>query len=234
MPRSANSQHRQAPHLARQKLLPCLTALGLVCLGSGFASAAIVATSGTVVLHTSPFPPASNTEIFAFDEQQSVAFVATQSLDFGSIAPGTMVNSHYIQFDTAAATGTVGPGSVTFDGVILGVITATAFLTADLSPDVAGVSDSYFGLEATLGPYPAGAPGTEQFRGLGSPMDDLTVNIGTNTLIIEGLEIQTAGALDGIRVLTAVPEPGTGMLVAWGVIGLAAMRTAKRRRQGTS
>lgn len=205
--------------------LASLALIGLVLLGSGSANATIIATSGTVALETSPFPPASDGVIYAFDEQQSIVFVSTQPLDFGSIAPGTLVNSHYIQYDTASPTGSVGPGSVTFDGAILGVITSTANLTADLSPDVIGTSDTWFGLETTLGaPYPAGAPGTEAFRGLGSPMDSLTVVLGSNTLMINGLDIETAGALDGIRVLTAIPEPGSAWLVASGLLGLAVRR----------
>jgi len=210
-------------HFSFHKLVPAVAVLALA-LVSGVANASIIATSGTVVLDTSPYPAASDTEIFAFDEQQSVAFVATQVLDFGSIAPGTLVNSHYVQYNSAAATGTVGPGTVTFDGVILGVITTTANLIADLSPDVLASSDTYFGLEATLGAYPDGAPGTEAFRGLGSPLDNLTINLGTNTLIISGLQIETPGALDGFRILTAVPEPGTGSLVALGMIALLASR----------
>jgi hypothetical protein len=106
--------------------------------GLGSRQPSIIATSGTVVLETSPYPSASDSEIFAFDEQQLVAFVATQGLDFGSIAPGTMVNSHYIQYDTASATGTVGAGSLTFDGVILGVITSTSNLTSGLRPRRSG------------------------------------------------------------------------------------------------
>ena len=121
------------PHFSLQSLVFPVAVLGFGCLVSGVANASIIATSGTVILETSPYPSASDTEIFAFDEQQLVAFVATQGLDFGSIAPGTMVNSHYIQYDTASATGTVGAGSVTFDGVILGVITFN--LEPDLGPE---------------------------------------------------------------------------------------------------
>jgi hypothetical protein len=224
----ASSPRGRSSRPAREILLLSLTAIGLVCLGSEIASATIVATSGTVVIEPNPFPPASDTAIFVFDEQQSVAFVADQPLDFGSIAAGTMVNSHYIQYDSASATGTVGPGSVTFDGAILGVITTTAHLNATLS-SVPGTSDSYFGLETTLGAYPAGAPGTEQFRGLGSPMDSLMVSIGSDTLIINGLDIETPGALDGIRVLTAIPEPSAALLVALGIVGFAARRDTRSR-----
>ena len=200
---------------------------------SGVASASIISTGGAVVLTTTPHPSASDTEIFAFDEQQSVMFVGAQTLDFGSIAAGTLVNSHYLQYNPVTPTGSVGFGTVTFDGVILGVITSTANLTSSLSPAASGTSDTYFGLESTLGAYPAGAPGTEQFRGLGSPLDVLTINLGTHTFIINGLDIETPGALDGIRVLTAVPavpEPHGIFLACLGVFGVLATRN---RREGT-
>lgn len=222
---------RGSQSLPSRRLLISVAAAGLAFLGADPAMGTIIATSGSVALESSPYPGPSDSEIFAFDEQQSVAFVATQALDFGSIAAGTLVNSHYIQYNTASATGSVGPGTVTFDGPILGVVTTTADLDADLSPDAVGTSDSYFGLAGTLGAYPAGAPGTEQFRGLGSPLDSLSVVLGSNTLTINGLDIETPGALDGIRVLTLVPEPGSAGLFALGLVGLLARGRRKPRSQ---
>ena len=192
------------------------------------ANAKIVSVSGTVVLEPTPYPGPSDTEILVFDEQQAVSFVDTQPLDFGNIAPGTLVNSHYLQFDPENPLGSVGLGSVTFDGPILGVVTLTANLTADLNPDVSGTSDTYFGLELTLGPYPAGIPGTEQFRGLGSPLDSLTVTLGSNTLVVESFDVNTPGALDAVRILTAVPEPST--FVIW-VLSLATISLASDRHR---
>ena len=192
------------------------------------ADAAVVSTSGSISFEASPYPSASDTEIFVFDEQQSVAFVASQPLDFGGVSAGTLVNSHYLQFDPAStSTVAVGMGTVTFDAPILAVITTTAFLNADLSPDVSASSDQYFGLEDTLGPYFEGGPGTARFRGLGSPQDDLEITIGSDTLVILSLEVPVAGAIDGIRVLTAIPEPATALLVLGG--GLALARRPKPR-----
>lgn len=203
-----------------------LAALLLSSVASDGTYAAIIGTTGTVVSTATPYPPPSDSQIFVFDELQGVAFVGTQPLDFGAIAPGTLVNSHYLQFDPASSTGFVGSGTVTFDGPIVGVITSTANLIANLSPDVIGTSDTYFGLETTLGPYPAGAPGTEQFRGLGSPLDNLTVTLGSNTLVITSFDVPTAGALDGVRILTLVPEPSLFWLLA-AALGVA---NARRRR----
>ena len=182
---------------------------------SGSAIASIVSTSGTVALDNSPYPGPSDTQIFAFNEQQGVIFVNSQTLDYGSIAPGTLVNSHYVQFDPVSQFGTIGAGTITFDGIILGVVTSTEFLDQDLSADGAGTSDSYFGLFDTLGGYPLGAD--PDARGLGSPDDDLVVGLGTHTLSILSLEIPnnrlTFDNIDGFRVFTSVvPIPAAAWL----------------------
>ena len=191
------------------------------------ANAAVASVSGTVSIENNPFPPEADGQIFVFDEQQGVSFVSTQPLDFGNIAAGTLVNSHYVQFDPASPIGFVGIGSITFTGRIIGVITTTSNLNADLNPDVAANSDTYFGLQGALGLYPTGAiPGS---RGLGSPEDDLVVVIGSFTLTIDSLEIPAGspGNLDGFRVLTAVPLPPTLVLL---IFGLLAVTTSRRFR----
>jgi hypothetical protein len=187
----------------RPNLCVLLTALILAVGPGSNAKAAITGTSGTVVFESSPFPLEADGQVFVFDEQQGVPFVGTQPLDFGSITPGTLVNSHYIQYDPISYPGFVGMGSVTFDGPIIGVITTSANLYADLSPEVSGTSDTYFGLESLLGPYPTGDHPTA--RGLGSPEDDLIFEIGSNTLIVESLDIPVTGNIDCIRVITLAP-----------------------------
>lgn len=209
--------------------------IALICLGliaAGQALGAVVGTTGTVVIESSPFPNQSDTEIFVFDEQQGVAFLDSQSLSFGSIAAGTSVNSHYVQYDPASLRASIGSGSITFDGQVLGVVTATEFLDQDLSADGAGTSDTYFGLAGLLGAYPTGAiPGD---RGLGSPEDDLIVNLGSNTLIIDSLEIPIAGNLDGFRVFTAVvPIPAAFWLFGSALVCLGWSTKIKLVNQGT-
>jgi len=135
--------------------------------------------------------------------------MSTQTLDFGAIASGVLVDSHYVQFDPVTSTGDVGTGSVTFDGPIVGLITRTGKLIADLSPEVVGTSDSYFGLETLLGPYPTGADPSA--RGLGSPEDDLIFTLGAHSLTVELLSIPAGGDgnTDAFRVLTlAIDCPG--------------------------
>ena len=197
------------------------------------ASASVISTTGTVVFESSPYPASSDSTIFVFDEQQGVSFVGSQTLNFGVISPGTLVDSHYVQFDPTSPSGIVGPGSITFSGIILGVVTSTSFLDQDLSADGAGTSDSYFGLFDSLGAYPTGDDPSA--RGLGSPEDDLNVNIGTFVLDIASLEIpsgSSAGNIDGFRVYTAVatvPVPAAAWLFGSGLLGLIGLAKRKVR-----
>jgi hypothetical protein len=197
------------------------------------ASSAIVDTTGSVVIETNPYPLPSDTEIFVFDEKQAIEFVSSQSLNFGSIAAGTLVNSHYAQYDPESPTGFVDGGTITFDGAVLGVVTATPFLNQDLSADGAGTSDSYFGLSDALGPYPTGD--NPNARGLGTATDELVIELGSDTLGIISLEIPPGGEgnIDAFRVFTAfspteVPSPPVAWLFASGILGLTV--TALRKR----
>ncbi len=192
------------------------------------AFGAVVSTTGTIVIEPSPYPAPSDTNIFVFNEQQGIAFVSSQLLDYGTISEGALVNSHYIQFDPVTPSRLISGGSITFDSVILGVVTLTDRLNQDLGS--AGTSDSYFGLFDSLGAYPTGDDPAA--RGLGSPEDDLTINLGTTTLVVDSLEIPggtSAGNLDGFRVFTAVvPVPATVWLFGTGLIVLIGIARRKK------
>ena len=203
-----------------------LLLIAVAFLSHGTAFGAVVTTAGSVVFETSPYPGSSDTQIFVFDEQQDIAFTDAQSLDFGNIADGTLVNSHYVQFDPTSPSGSVGAGSITFDGPVLGVIVSTDFLNQGLG--AFGDSDSYFGLATSLGAYPTGLDPSA--RGLGSPDDDLLITLGSNTLVINSLDIPggtAAGNLDGFRVLTAatpVPVPTAFVLLTSALVGAGLLR----------
>jgi hypothetical protein len=213
--------------------------VSLVALSPAYeVRAEIASTSGTVAVEPNPHAAPADDVIFVFTEQRSVAFVSTQPLEFGSIAPGTLIDSHYLQFDPSSPSGVVGAGSVTFDGPILGVATSTDSLTVNLSPDVDSTSDVYFGLEGEIGPYPPGAdPGA---RGLGSPEDDLVITIGSPILVVDSLEIPEGapGNVDGLRVFTAsaapVPIPSLNPMgvALFGGLVVAVAGLALRRRRG--
>ena len=116
---------------------------------------------------------------------------------------------------------------MTFDAPILGVVTSTENLNADLNPDVNATSDSYFGLETLLGPYPTGANPND--RGLGSPEDDLAFILGENILVVNSLEIPVPNNLDGFRVITAVvPLPPAVYLFGSGLLGLIGVARRKK------
>jgi len=206
--------HSSVRHYRRIRNV-CLAILIALLTMTSPVTAAVVSVTGNIALETNPFPPSSDTMIFVFDEQQGVVFVESQSpLDFGSITPGTLVNSHYVQYDPESSNGgSVQGGIITFDYPIIGVVTRTNGLNKNLSDDGAGTSDSYFGLADLLGPYPTGSnPGD---RGLGSPEDDLVINIGSTALEIESLQIprSVGNNIDGFRVFTAVvPVPAAAWL----------------------
>jgi hypothetical protein len=214
--------------------VPALLATLAVLAVTHPAAGRVVATSGTAAIEPDPHAEPADGVIFVYDEQQDVAFVSTQPLEFGAIVPGTLVDSHYVQFDPVTATGSVGMGSISFDGPILGLATSTAALTADLTPEAPGTSDSYFGLESTLGPYPTGAVASA--RGLGSPQDDLVVTIGSPVLTINSLEIPLGGGgnLDGFRVFTAarsetVPTPASRWILPAALLAVGATLLGRPR-----
>ena len=177
---------------------PEITSTAVVSISQ---QASINGTSGNMLYESNPYPGASDSNIFIFCEKSSIPYVSTQPLDYGDIHQGTLVDSYYVQYDPASKTGTVGSGSVVFNQPILGVMTSTNNFTANLNPDVNSTSDRYFGIEDTHGPYPTDA--YPEFRGLGSPDDDLEFTIGDNTFTVLSLEVPLDNALDAIRIFTA-------------------------------
>lgn len=223
--------------LGRVSVTSALAGAAVAVLLAGnvrMVDAGVLGTSGTVILATSPFPAPHDDHIFVFDERRAIPFVATQSLDFGIIEAGTLVDSHYVQYDPAAPTGLVGGGDIVFDGPVLGVITSTAHFDADLAPAVAAAGDSYFGLADVIGPYPTGADPSA--RGLGSPEDDLVFALGQNALTIESLEVPVRGNIDAIRVFTrtAIPVPSSSALLVTALLAHVRRRSAMPGPYGTS
>lgn len=149
-----------------------------------------------------------------FNEQQSFTLLAPLPVDGGSIAAGTIVDSHMIFLNT-------GPGNSgtsnahrnvtwTFAGAVLGVM-------SDVGGTLEAASSGFLGAGGTI--YPAAFPN----RGLESN-DSLSVFGNTVTV---SMFVTEPG--DWIRVVTAtVPEP-TSALVFSGLLGIAVL-TQRRRR----
>lgn len=203
-----------------------LVTLAALLTAPGSARAAITAVSGSITqwfpLEQSPpqFPPESDDEIFAFDEHQfgeyqfegrDLLFPEQQRLDWGTIVPGTPVNSHYLELDPASDERFFRldqDGWVEFDGDIIGIIWTSSRLDENLGAELPR-SDIYFGLQGEVG-----SPYDSDRRGLGGADDLLTPSGNRLTIRSSDIVVEFAGAVDGIRVLTSVPEPSIGLLLA--------------------
>lgn len=141
--------------------------------------------------------------LYAFDEKQGVTLPNNLNANYGGlIAAGTRVNSHYVFFDPLRVR--TAKGSVSFDGAVLGVLTARnrEFNT-----------DALLGLSGVTYLNP-GARGLEAGD---------TLSILGNSISIDW---RASSPGDYVRVLTAVPEPASwAMLIAgFGVAGAALRR----------
>ncbi len=212
------------------------TALGfsitasLLCVASSHA--AIVAVGGDAQLISAPVDArlnalTSNDYVRVWNEKQAFTLATNLRVDAVSpgtyngagdlgvfnIAGGTTVNSHYIHFDSPGSTRANAEGFVTFDAVILGVI-----CVGDANSTAKTLDNSDF----------LGAP-TLYSNNVNNRGLELSANGDNFTISNDGLSIRFNFAIsspgDYMRVITAVPTPGS-----LAILGLASLGTSRRRR----
>jgi hypothetical protein len=172
---------------------------------SSAGAAAEIIVPPAMLNNTTPFNSAQQ----GFDELQGVLLGAPIMIDGGSIAAGTVVDSHMLFLNQQNGV----PGTLshivtwTFSGTILGVM-------SQVNGTLEAASTPILGLPTT-------AYATFNNRGL-EGADGYTI-LGNQLM----LDLRVTQPGDWVRVVTApVPEPGTLLLIGSGLAGL----TLRRRR----
>lgn len=199
---------------------------------AGSTQAAIVGVAGDAQLIAAPADArinqlTDNDWVRVWNERQNVTLENALRVD--AVAPGTYdgagdlgvfniaaattVNSHYIHFDSPGSTRASAQGAVTFDGVILGVI-----CVGDGNTTAKTLDNSDF----------LGAP-TLYSNNINNRGLELSANGDRFTISNDGLSIRFNFAIsspgDYMRVITAVPTPGSLALM-----GLGGIVAGRRRR----
>jgi hypothetical protein len=196
-------------------------------LGCGMSFGAIIAVGGSVQQIAQPGDArlnvlTSTTIVYAWNEAQNFTLDRNVKIDAqapglydqagdlinGVLNQGTVVNSHYVHFDTPGSTGGSARGRVQFDGQILGVIVRNAAGTRHLD-------QSDFLGAPTLFSQNVNA------RGLEFNTDAFRIVIAGDAIEFE-FDISSPG--DYMRIIT-VPTPGS-----LGLAGVGLLAIARRRR----
>lgn len=159
----------------------------------------------------------TNTGMQGFDEAQGVVTSVAHSIDGGgSIAAGTVVNSHMIFLNSEGSSALSHFGvEWTFDGLILGIMSDSGGILEAASTFELGNAATNYTVGPGAAPFPA--RGLENNNGgLGPfPNDGYTIN---GNILTVGMSVTEPG--DWIRVVTAasVPEPSIFLLLSSGLL----------------
>jgi len=212
-----------------RNITPAVAVMGALALGGGAAHASVISVSAglsslgdpaTIIpapANVADQPPgAENTAMQAFDERQRVLLGSAVTTDTGSIAAGTLVDSHMIFLNTAGdALTTHFDVTWTFDGAILGVM-------SDIGGTLIEASNPQLSSPATS--YP-GAFGNQGFES-GSFPDSYSVSGNTITVT---MQVTEPG--DWMRVVTApVPLPAALPLLGGALALLGAVHLRRRNK----
>ncbi len=208
-------------------LIGAILTTGFLSVPSSYA---VIASVGGAVVDVSGAPPSdisvgveeSDSDLLAFDENQMVVLAGDLDIDkdgtpggpFGvgaasptTIAGGTLVNSHYIHYDSVSDSLTNLSGSVTFQGTIIGVIF--------LNPNQLA-SNAELGLAGTS------YGGAHQYEG----NDMFTISGDGKTISVFN---EATNGIDGIRVITEpfdnVPVGGTFIPIDQSALLLAGVQS---------
>jgi len=204
--------------------------IGLGCIAFALATptafASIAFTTGQAVFIAPPLDITRNTfvsndEFFVFQEQTAASFplaipleqvstgVTNMMNDFvgGTVPANTEFDSFYVHVDGVGNSAQIFSGSIRFTTEIFGVIlTDNALDSVDLL------------LNSPLTIYPEGTTD----RGLEfSGQDVITISEDRRTLTYSG---RVSTAIDGFRIITAVPSPGVAGTALIGAIALLRRR----------
>lgn len=206
----------------------CIRGLAaIVCCMSGWTTLAGIVSIGAPA---SVLPGAleSNTDIYMFQEQAGLTLGAPLPVDItasglwnsssgpgspGVIPASTKINSYFFHADLETPPDKYLFGVVTLPQMVLGIIVEDSSLDA---------TDAALGAGGTL--YPTGT----QYRGLNSGLLPDFLFLSGNRVDLAAL-LRLQPKLDQFRVITVVPEPASGTLLALAG-GLAVALLGRRRK----